>query len=532
MAIATHRIRRQRWLCTAGSTAEAFALRGRLREAQEAAVPAAFARAFDAAVPGGEVVHLPRLELRIRLASVDDLATLLPDLLARAVSEELGRLLVPAARSQSPIPALPAPAAARRSGRESRLEALVIYLITGALPWELAQAEISALLEQLRETAGEELVSVLAHAPDAQVSLSQRQAFFFRLLSLLPEERWQEIAWHLSSRLPLARAVALGRALAALAELAPEVRRRVAALALGVAGRGSAGTLAASLAEALAEVLAGVAPSGLLARLAAFFEAHLAPAAGSLCRDAPWGVSEAAASASQSPTPRGNAVAGGNKDTAAETPHGASLQWGRSVMPFDPEGVEGPSSPFSSPASAVPIPLAEATAEAFPLAVRCAGLVLLHPFLPRLFESVGLLRDGDVPWTELPRAAALLHWLATGRHEAHEFEIGFIKVLLGRRPEEPLLVDGDRLTAADREEGEALLQAAIQHWRALKGTTPAGLRASFLQRGGLLREDDAGWRLHVEPAAFDLLLDHLPWGIGVIKLPWTTRPIFIEWPTP
>jgi hypothetical protein len=200
-----------------------------------------------------------------------------------------------------------------------------------------------------------------------------------------------------------------------------------------------------------------------------------------------------------------------------------------------PPGTPAPAlSSVSIPIPAGPFPIAAAATEAFPLAVRCAGLVLLHPFLPRLFESVGLLHAGEpvLPWAELPRAAALLGWLATGRDEVHEFELGLVKVLLGRRPEEPLLVDGGRLAAADREEGEALLQAAVQHWRALKGTTPAGLQASFLQRGGLLREDDAGWRLQVEPAAFDLLLNHLPWGIGVVKLPWMTRPIFTEWPTP
>ncbi len=182
---------------------------------------------------------------------------------------------------------------------------------------------------------------------------------------------------------------------------------------------------------------------------------------------------------------------------------------------------------------ALPPPTVGIEAETFPTAVRSAGLVLLHPFLPRLFETVALLRPGEprLPASELPRAAALLHWLATGRDEVLELELGFVKVLLGRRPEEPLLVDGGALTAADREEGEALLQAAISHWRALKGTTPAGLRASFLQRGGLLREEDAGWRLQMEPAAFDLLLDHLPWGIGVVKLPWMTRPVFTEWAT-
>src|SRR3954469_23009368 len=46
------------------------------------------------------------------------------------------------------------------------------------------------------------------------------------------------------------------------------------------------------------------------------------------CRDAPWGVSEAATSPVLSQTPRGRAVALGIVLSAPETPHGASLQWG------------------------------------------------------------------------------------------------------------------------------------------------------------------------------------------------------------
>src|SRR3954466_10931145 len=46
------------------------------------------------------------------------------------------------------------------------------------------------------------------------------------------------------------------------------------------------------------------------------------------CRDAPWGVSEAATSPVLSQTPRGCAVALGIVLSAPETPHGASLQWG------------------------------------------------------------------------------------------------------------------------------------------------------------------------------------------------------------
>jgi hypothetical protein len=168
--------------------------------------------------------------------------------------------------------------------------------------------------------------------------------------------------------------------------------------------------------------------------------------------------------------------------------------------------------------------------QAFALMARNAGLVLLHPFLPRLFEACGLNQPPDP--LPLPRAAALLHWLATGREEVYEFELGLAKLLLGLRPETPLAVGEGLLGAREREEGEALLAAAIGHWKALGNTSIDGLRVSFLQRRGALREEEMGWRLQLEPESFDVLLRHLPWGFATVKLPWMTRPLYTDWPTP
>ena len=32
--------------------------------------------------------------------------------------------------------------------------------------------------------------------------------------------------------------------------------------------------------------------------------------------------------------------------------------------------------------------------------------------------------------------------------------------------------------------------------------------------------------------SFDMLVGQLPWGIGIVKLPWMTKPIYTDWPTP
>ncbi|MDR2014702.1 MAG: hypothetical protein LBP99_03645, partial [Azoarcus sp.] len=131
--------------------------------------------------------------------------------------------------------------------------------------------------------------------------------------------------------------------------------------------------------------------------------------------------------------------------------------------------------------------------------------------------------------SRLPNAAALLHWMATGSDTPYEFEFSLIKVLLGLRPEDPLPAADGCLGATEREEGAALLSAAIEHWSALRNTSIDGLRTAFLQRRGFLRPVDGGWSLHPENKSFDLLLDALPWGIGIVKLPWMPVTIFTEW---
>ena len=169
------------------------------------------------------------------------------------------------------------------------------------------------------------------------------------------------------------------------------------------------------------------------------------------------------------------------------------------------------------------------TCVAMGLSVPYAGLVLLHPFLPALFEATGVARRGERFLRSPERAAALLYLLATGEEEAQEFELGFIKVLVCQRPESLALVTSGLLSSTDRTETQSLLEAVIGHWSVLRRTSVAGLRQSFLQRRGLLFEQDNAWRLQVEPHAFDVLIDYLPWGVGVVALPWVTKPIVTEW---
>lgn len=161
------------------------------------------------------------------------------------------------------------------------------------------------------------------------------------------------------------------------------------------------------------------------------------------------------------------------------------------------------------------------------LFVEDAGLVLLHPFLPQFFRALEIADDEKI--LQPDRALVVLHYLATGNITAHEYELTLPKILCNISLETPVELIAE-LNDSEKEEADALLSAVINHWETLKNTSPDGLRSNFLRRAGkiFLREDD-DWNLQVESNSFDILLDRLPWSIGLIKLPWMPRLLWVEW---
>ncbi|MDX2246137.1 MAG: contractile injection system tape measure protein [Bacteroidia bacterium] len=158
-----------------------------------------------------------------------------------------------------------------------------------------------------------------------------------------------------------------------------------------------------------------------------------------------------------------------------------------------------------------------------------AGLVLLHPFLPHLFQALKLTEQGKFSdENNRHRAIFLIQYLASGKTETPEHELSLNKILCGL----PLSVPVEKnlsLTEAETEESEELLQAVLGHWKALKNTGPDGLRYNFLLREGKLTLTSNGWRLVVEQKTQDILLGKLPWGISKIKLSWMPDMLGVDW---
>ncbi len=156
-----------------------------------------------------------------------------------------------------------------------------------------------------------------------------------------------------------------------------------------------------------------------------------------------------------------------------------------------------------------------------------AGLIILHPFLPQLFTALNISDDTEL--LQPQRALCLLHFLTTGQTTAPEYELILPKILCNVPLEIPVESDV-ALTDNEREEAVALLDAVIRHWEVLRNTSRDGLRGTFLLRHGKVSlRDDGDWLLQVEAQSFDILLDHLPWSISMVKLPWMERMLWVEW---
>lgn len=519
-AIAPHRLRVLRWQARAPQPAQALALRSLLREQGDSLAQCLELALDDAAAVLGlgpeTVVRIGRLELALPAPPLAD-----PLHTDRAAwSQWLQQLRQAAlAQVQQAVDGPPPVAAASRlpAAADAR-SALLAYLQSGWPGWALAGADdashalrdaATALADELAPGGGgalsEAAVQTLwrwtgtpEHDPQAALGV------LARWLALLPPLR--RAAW------VQARAVAPLARVVFSATPAPTVR------ALLMQWQNAAAAADAVWVQALWLGWPGDAP-----RQAAWRGALVS---GSLLdADAPQALKRLqvalTAEATRLPAPRLHGEAAG-----------AAV---RSEPPSTPAPPAAPTSPPLVPVRDGSAPDTERRV------VPLAGLVLLHPFLPRLLQGLQLhsgQQGESLSAAVLPRALALLHALACGAgpQAALELEMPLLKLLLGLPPAQGLSMPPAVLDEADVAEVQALLEAVRQHWPALRGSGVQTLRVSFLQRRGLLHRtaapDGAAWQLQVHGEAFDLLLASLPWSLAWVKLPWMPEALSVDWPVP
>ena len=161
--------------------------------------------------------------------------------------------------------------------------------------------------------------------------------------------------------------------------------------------------------------------------------------------------------------------------------------------------------------------------------IHNGGLILLAPYIQRLFDILELTKDGNfVDDQSAQRSVHLLQFIVTGELETPEYQLVLNKLLCGIKGGIPIC-SGISILDREKEVIEQMLEGVIANWGALGGSSIAALRETFLQRQAHLYRQDEAWHMKVLPGTFDMLLDRLPWSFALTRLPWMEEPIHTTW---
>jgi hypothetical protein len=494
-----HRIRKLHYLVTSNNQIEAFSIRKILRDHWQDNILTMLEDVFDRIDRTEQIIHIPKLEIHCQITSEQDLLTVLPELIKQQLHEQLLPL---AEQSSTDSPS--AIVWQTTAVSEIKFANLLKYLQTGVLPWSIADLTAAQVRQELTDICHQQQSPLLSY-------LSQQPAtaaVYFRLQQLLPDQEFTVLMKTFIQRFPPIWQTVLNKLLefvnnSSLSQLSSHVQGEVRAKIMAVSWNQLHQINQPDFHEILDDIL-----------LSANIDRDI------FISTLPHPTTKLLTSRTQ---PHQNANDQGSNiiDTLIIPPpilDPSLFQREENQINSDSQWNQDVELPF---------------ANQFSLPVNYAGLILIHPFINTLLESTSIkaASSKEIAPPQLAHAAALLHYLATGHQEIYEYELGFIKILLGLTPNTPLPVGTGLLQESDRAEAEALLAAALNYWTVLKNTSVAGLRSSFLQRSGLLRQTDQGWSLQIEPQSFDMLLEHLPWSISIVKLSWMTFPIYTEWQT-
>ena len=158
-----------------------------------------------------------------------------------------------------------------------------------------------------------------------------------------------------------------------------------------------------------------------------------------------------------------------------------------------------------------------------------AGLVILWPFLSRLFSNLKYTEKGKFLSPEKrTRAIYLSQYLVGFTEDNPEYTLMLNKLLCGMELNEPI-EEAIRLTDEEKAETRSLLSSVIAQWKEMNNTSVENFQRTFLQREGVMFKTEENWNIVVGKSTFDVLLLRLPWGMSIIKYSWNNYLIFVEW---
>jgi hypothetical protein len=511
---ATHRIGRLQIDVQAENPARAFALRQQLRDDWKPLLDE-LQHDFDGMAHAGQWMHIPRLEFHIAVENTNDLEQRLLPLLRQAIADRGALALTPGevrsvraapsapdrhpdskvAGDESPAPAGEIVAKTAQGRSISVIEVLEFYLQNGRLPWfASAISDWRDRFEVLIKQDFAKLVMATVVCESAYPCL--------RLLGLIPDSLLQ-------ASIPQ---------LAVAANLEDRTQWLLQTLALvespTITSRHQRNWILARVMFSLVRSGTGRPEQAVPPE-----SGWLLPREYRLSEPAWYGLLERAGHEagqilSLEDILPADTVSGIKPDGGMKTETGGIFDKPATETDDTDEGRS--QSPSEKGGDALP--------------VSNAGLILLHPYIPRYLKACGINMSSPGPTrADYDLAAALLYHLVAADEQPQEYQLGVVKLMLGLSPEYPLPIAGDLLNDDSKLEAEQVLSSCISHWTALKATSPDGLRRGFLQRPGLLRDLDKHWELTIERTGLDVLLDQLPYAYSIVKLPWMPKSILIEW---
>ena len=539
---------------------------GRLRARWDDVCVPSLEAAFDA-VAGDSLVRVDRLEVDVGALPSDDLTSAMAERLQRATVEALEKVLREQGSAAAPdwqraLPehvrdALDAAPSDRPREQHRALESAAHLLVTGRSPWwEPDAIDLDRAIRSLLDAAPDSCTGLLRSMPPA---LAAR-----RLARQLSPPLLDHLVRHLGPASMSALASTWTDALAAMypgrdpvwgadaaweavlvvlleAEDATDVEavwaqvhERVAATVAAETGSSVPAWKARAVRRAGAALPSSVPWTDRLPGTAD-------PSSGG---DAPSSDPGREPSAGAPSSPEADDTPESDRDWLSEDHFWRPESWDE-AMPLStgsgPDSGGGHAGPPARPDAEPDVPFSfrdsstndeHEAALASPLDIAYvddAGLALLAPFLTTFFETLDLTSEGAFVDREAHgRAVLLTRFLATGTVDVPEPNLALAALLCGWPGTEPL---PRRLTLTDVETAETttLMTSVIEHWVALKNTSPDGLRRTFLLRDGKLERQPRQWHLTVDRHGVDVLVDTLPWGISVISLPWMSTPLFVSW---
>ncbi|NHB91601.1 contractile injection system tape measure protein [Photorhabdus cinerea] len=162
------------------------------------------------------------------------------------------------------------------------------------------------------------------------------------------------------------------------------------------------------------------------------------------------------------------------------------------------------------------------------LKVNNAGILILWPMLPALFNQLGLLEGKKFIHRQAQFSAVnFLDYLIWGTEETPTKHKRLNNVLCGLMTDEnseSILLEPEKQLIADQ-----WLDTVIAQFPGWKKLSLNDVRQLFLQRPGELLADEQEINITIQQQPFDALLADWPWPLNIAKLPWLDHSLLIDW---